>query len=99
MKTKRLSIQQLLDSEVTTEIDGKEIKFKVGNVQGDKEMVTLTNEDKTIGIRFYYIDLDRLIKGEDTLAPVTLSCNTTVHTKIKTYEDKVRRKQDKQKQD
>lgn len=98
MKTKRLSLQQLLDSEVTTEIDGKEIKFKVGNVQGDKEVVTLANDDKTIGIRFYYIDLDRLIKGEETLAPVTLSCKTT-NTKIKTYEDKIRGKLDKHRQD
>ena len=94
MKTKRLSLQQLLDSEVTTEIDGKEIKFKVGNVQGDKEMVTLANDDKTVCIRFYYLDLDRLIKGEEPIAPVTLSCKT-VNTKIKTYEDTVRRKQNK----
>ena len=98
MKTKRLSLQQLLDSEVTTGIDGKEIKFKVGNVQGDKEVITLANDDSTIGIKFYYLDLDRLIKGEGTFAPVTLFCKT-VNTKIKTYEDKVRRKQDKQKQD
>jgi hypothetical protein len=98
MKTKRLSLQQLLDSEVTVDYDGNKIIFKVGNVQGDKEVVTLANDDRTISVRFYYLDLDRLIKGEETLAPVTLSCKTT-NTKIKTYEDKVRGKQDKQKQD
>lgn len=68
---------------MTAEIDGKEIRFKVGNVQGDKEVVTLANEDKTIGIRFYYLDIDRLIKGEEPLAPVTLWCKAT-NTKIKT---------------
>ena len=94
MKTKRLSLQQLLDSEVTVDYDGNKIIFKVGNVQGDKEMVTLANEDKTIGIRFYYLDIDRLIKGEEPLAPVTLSCEAT-NIKIKTYEDKVRGKQNK----
>ena len=98
MKTKRLSLQQLLDSEVTVDYDGNKIIFKVGNVQGDKEMVTLANEDKTIGIRFYYLDIDRLIKGEEPLAPVTLSCEAT-NIKINTYEDKVRGKQNKQKQD
>lgn len=98
MKTKRLSLQQLLDSEVTVDYDGNKIIFKVGNVQGDKEVVTLANDDRTISVRFYYLDLDRLIKGEETLAPVTLSCKT-VNAKIKTNEDKVRGKQNKQKQD
>ena len=74
MKTKRLSLQQLPDSEVTVEVDGAKLAFTVGDIQGDKEVVTLSNEEKTCGIRFYYLDLDRLVKGEETLAPVTMFC-------------------------
>lgn len=98
MKTKRLSLQQLLDSEVTAEADGIKISFKVGNVQCDKEVVTLTNDDNTIGVRFYYLDIDRVIKGEESLTPVTMYCKAKI-VKIKTYEDKFRGKQNKQKQD